>query len=383
MVHKYINRKLESNIAELSGKYPILTILGPRQSGKTTLLRHMLPDVDYVSLESPDIRSAIRRDPRGFLDKYKRKRVIIDEFQRIPELASYLQEYADLYYNMGQIFITGSQQFNMMKDVSQSLAGRTIILRLLPFSLAELKNTHHFDTPEEAMIHGFYPAIYDRKLKNTDWYPSYIETYLERDIRQLLRIGNLDKFLYFIKMLAGRAGQLTNMNNISIEVGITQPTARKWYSILKESQIVFSLQPYHKNINKRMIKTPKVYFVDTGLLCFLLDIHTEMDLEIHPLRSFIFENFVISEYYKSRFYSDGPMPELYFFRDKSGHEVDLIIQHKGKLKLIEIKYSRTIQKSHFRHLEYLEKLLDIYSSSVFFAGEAKLPQVMDWSELIG
>lgn len=383
MVRQYIHRGLETKIARLAEKYPIITLLGPRQSGKTTLLQYLLPHVDYVTLESPDVRSAIRQDPRGFLDRHKSKSVIIDEFQRIPELVSYLQEYADSYYGMGQVYLTGSQQFNLMKDVSQSLAGRTSILRLLPLTLEELRQHYSFDEPEDVMVKGFYPAIYDRELESADWYPSYIETYLERDVRQLLQAGNLDKFVNFIKLLSGRAGQLANMNTISIEAGITQPTAKRWFSILKESQIVFSLQPYHSNINKRIVKTPKVYFVDTGLLCFLLDVHTKGHLSVHPLRSFIFENFVISEFYRSRFYTDGAMPELYFFRDKSGREVDLVIQHSGITHLLEIKYTRTVQKDHFRQLRYLERIMDIRFSSVLYAGgESPLPGVLSWADLL-
>ncbi len=380
MLKDYIPRKLEHNIARLTKKFPIITILGPRQSGKTTLLQQKFPDYNYITLESPDTRAAVLNDPRGFLDQYINDPIIIDEFQRIPELTSYLQEYADAHYSMGQVFLTGSQQYNIAEKVSQSLVGRTAILKLLPFSLEEIQSSFPSVRLEKMLLRGSYPAVFDRDIAPSEWYPSYVESYLERDVRQLIRIGNLDTFILFLKILAGRAGHLLNLNNVGIEVGISQPTARQWLSILLDSQLIFLLQPFHRNINKRLIKTAKLYFSDTGLLCFLLGIRSENDLNTHPLRSSVFENFIISEFYKYNHY----LPEansLLFYRDKSGREVDLITEKADTLNLYEIKYSKTIHKNHFRHLRYLSNHIPVHKTAVIYAGNQLLPNVLGWESL--
>lgn len=381
MIKKYINRKLEKRVEKLSEKYPIITILGPRQSGKTTMLRQMYPDYHYVTLESPDTRLMVQNDPRGFLLQYKNKPIIIDEFQRFPELTSYLQEYADSVYEMGQIFLTGSQQFNISEKISQSLAGRTGILKLLPLSLQEIINVYPILTLEEMMIKGSYPAIYDRDMTHLEWYPSYVETYLERDIRQLVNVGNLDKFLLFLGLLAGRTGQLLNMNNVSIEAGITQPTAKQWLSILLTSQLTFILQPLHKNINKRMIKTPKLYFTDTGLLCHLLRIRSLSDLQVHPLRSSIFENFIVSEFYKYKFYNQQSDYNMLYYRDTAGREVDLIIEQASDIKLFEIKYTHTLRHDFYKHMKYVQNKIPIKSADVIYAGHQRFPDVLNWSDM--
>ncbi len=380
MLKDYIPRKLELNIARLAKKFPIVTILGPRQSGKTTLLQQKFPDYDYITLESPDTRTAVLNDPRGFLDQYKNNQIIIDEFQRIPELTSYLQEYADAYYSMGQVFLTGSQQYNIAENVSQSLVGRTAILKLLPFSLEEIQSSFPSVSLENRLLRGSYPAVFDRDIAPGEWYPSYVETYLERDVRQLIRIGNLDTFILFLKILAGRASHLLNLNNVGTEVGISQPTARQWLSILLDSQLTFLLQPFHRNINKRLIKTAKLYFSDTGLLCFLLGIRSENDLNTHPLRSSVFENLIISEFYKYNHYSPE-INNLLFYRDKSGREVDLITEKADILNLYEIKYSKTIQQNHFRHLQYLSNQIPVHKTAVIYAGNQQFPNVLGWESL--
>ncbi len=381
MVKSYINREIEKSVKRLSSKYPIITILGPRQSGKTTLLKQMYPDYTYVTLESPDNRLMVQNDPRGFLNQYKDKPLIIDEFQRYPDLTSYLQEYADSVYTMGQIYLTGSQQFEINEKISQSLAGRTGILKLLPLSLAEIKTKYSVKSLEETMLKGSYPAIFDRGIKHNEWYPSYIETYIERDIRQLININNLDKFLIFIRLVAGRTGQLLNMNNISIEAGISQPTAKQWLSILLASQLIFTLQPIHKNLNKRLVKTPKLYFSDTGLLCYFLGIRSSNDLLTHPLRGAVFENFVISEYYKHK-YNNQLDYNLLFFRDSSGREVDLLLEHATTYELFEIKYSQTIRPDYFKHMQYVAKSISTLSSQVIYAGEQEFNNVLNWQDLI-
>ena len=379
MVNRYIVRDLENAIRRLSNKYPIITVLGPRQSGKTTLLKQLFPDHHYVTLEAPDVRIAIQNDPRGFLNEYKRDPLIIDEFQRFPDLTSYLQEYADEYYDMGQLLLTGSQQYQIGESVSQSLAGRTAILKLLPLSLGEIARQYPPDNLEDTLFRGSYPAVFDRQLEPLDWYPSYVETYLERDVRQLLQIGNLDRFVLFLKILAGRAGQLLNLNNLGREVGISQPTARQWLSILQASQLVFTLKPLHRNVNQRMLKTPKLYFSDTGLLCYLLGIQAPGDLPKHPQGGAIFENFVISEFEKFK-YAVRPL-SLLFFRDKLGREVDLIIEQGEKLDLFEIKYSHTIKEDHYRHMKYIAGHTSIESMSVIYMSDQRLPKVTGWKKL--
>lgn len=381
MVKKYIKRDLEKGIKQLSKKFPIITVVGPRQSGKTTLLRHIFPDYVYVTLESPDIRSSIQNDPRGFLEKNKMNNLIIDEFQRFSELTSYLQEYADDSYKMGQVMLTGSQQYNIIEKVSQSLAGRTAILKLLPLSLKELSREYSLPDLETLIVSGFYPAIYDRNISPQEWYPSYVETYIERDVQQLINIGNIDTFLLFITLLAGRTGQLLNMNNVGIEAGVSQPTAKQWFSILKANQLIFTLRPIHRNINKRLVKTPKLYFSDTGLLVYLLGIRSSKDLETHPLRGAIFENFVISEFFKYNYGKIDNNYNLLFYRDKRGREVDLIIEQGTDLNLFEIKYSHTFRTDFFRHLNYLSNELTIKSSSIILAGDHQLPNVFSWREL--
>jgi len=379
MVKAYINRNIEKDVAELSKKFPIITILGPRQSGKTTLLKEMYPDYAYVTFESPDTRMMVQNDPRGFLTQYENAPLIIDEFQRYPDITSYLQEFADSKYKMGQVYLTGSQQFEITEKVSQSLAGRTGILKLLPLSLNEISSQYPVSSLEEIMLKGSYPAIYDRKMKMQQWYPSYVETYIERDIRQIINIKNLDKFLVFIGLLAGRTGQLLSMNSVSIEAGITQPTAKQWLSILLASQLTFTLQPLYKNLNKRMVKTPKLYFTDTGLLCYLLGIRSISDLQTYPLRGAVFENFIISEFYKN----NNPLDyKMLFYRDNGGREIDLILEQSGKYKLYEIKYSHTIRPDYFKHMKYMEKAIEVESSEVIYAGKQKFPNVLSWHDLI-
>jgi len=377
----YIKRELEELILRLAGKFPIITVLGPRQSGKTTLLKHLYPSYAYVTLEAPDVRLRVQADPRGFLDQYKNEPLIIDEFQRFPDLVSYLQEYADAHYQMGQVFLTGSQQYEIAEKVSQSLAGRTAILKLLPLSLAEITNKFPLNNLGEMMFRGSYPAVYHRKLNPSDWYPSYVETYLERDVRKLLQIGNLDKFALFLHLLAGRAGQLMNLNNLSREAGITQPTARQWFSILQASQLIFSLKPLHRNINKRILKTPKLYFNDTGMLCYLLGLSSVKELRGHPLVSAIFENFVISEFVKFNSTASAVNLKLLYYRDKNGREVDFILERGNELDLFEIKYTHTIRQSHFKHLKFVAEKTETLSQSVIYAGELRLPNVIGWKEL--
>ncbi|MBU0987141.1 MAG: ATP-binding protein, partial [Proteobacteria bacterium] len=339
-------------------EYPVVAIVGPRQSGKTTLSRYMFPDHKYLSMENLDIRHMAQDDPRGFLDDYG-KNLILDEIQRVPALFSYLQQRVDLDETPASYVLTGSQQFLLMEKITQSLAGRIVTFQLYPFSCSELyeagpdKNIDSIFKIKPGYIKdgqdidifktiftGMYPRIHDKKLDARKWIENYILTYIERDIRSLVNVDNLKLFEDFLKTCASMSGQLINYTSISNNIGISQPTVKKWMSLLETSGILFVLAPHHKNIKKRMVKTPKLYFTDTGVLSFLLSIRSPDELTGHPLFGNIFETFVISELYK-RVYHTGEKPSFYFYRDKTGHEVDLIVDIGPKLLPIEIKASKT------------------------------------------
>ena len=350
-----INRKLLPVLIKFSRQFPIIWIAGPRQSGKTTLAKMAFPEYRYVSLEDLDNRSFALNDPRGFLRQYPGK-VIIDEVQKCPELLSYLQTHVDSVGEMGQFILAGSQQFTLAKGISQSLAGRVALITLLPLSLPEL---FEFDAPEldsvefktaesvraavieDVLIKGMYPAIYSRTADFTMWYSSYYATYLERDIRELTAVHNLDLFDKFVRLCAARSGSLINYAEIANVSGIAMPTVKAWISLLRTSGIIELLQPYSGNLSKRLIKSPKLYFIDTGLLCYLLRITSVLQLVNHPLKGNIFETFMVSEFYKS-FLFRGEIPPLYFWRDSKGVEVDIVIERAGKLFPVEIKSAETI-----------------------------------------
>lgn len=353
-----IRRNLETSIRIYSSQYPVVAIVGPRQSGKTTLARYMFPDHKYLSLENLDIRHMAQDDPRGFLDDYG-KNIILDEIQRVPYLFSYLQEKVDLDESPASYVLTGSQQFILMEKITQSLAGRIITFQLYPFSFNELygaKPDKNIDSifkikkkdikgVEKIDIYrmiftGMYPRIHDKKLDARKWIENYILTYIERDIRSLVNVDNLKLFEDFLKICASMSGQLINYTSISNSIGVSQPTVKKWLSLLETSGILFVLPPHYKNFKKRIVKTPKLYFTDTGVLSFLLSIRNPDELISHPLWGNIFETFIISELYK-RVYHTGEKPSFYFWRDKTGNEIDLIVDIGSKLLPIEIKASKT------------------------------------------
>jgi hypothetical protein len=336
----------------------VIAIVGPRQSGKTTLARHLFPDYAYLSLENIDLRHAAQDDPRGFLDDHG-PHVILDEIQRAPDLFSYLQERVDSHDAPAQYILTGSQQFLLMQSVSQTLAGRIATFKLFPFTLPELFRLRP-DTDIESifsiktkdppygdggklhdMIHtGMYPRIHDKKLTAPKWLENYVLTYIERDIRTLINVENLRTFENFLKICASFSGQLVNYASLANAIGISQPTVKKWLSLLETSGIILLLPPHHKNFAKRLIKSPKLYFIDTGLVCFLLSIRTPAELKSHPLFGSIFETFVVSELYK-RISHIGEIPPLFFWRDQTGNEIDLIVEIGGELLPVEIKSSKT------------------------------------------
>ncbi|RME64828.1 MAG: ATP-binding protein, partial [Nitrospirae bacterium] len=307
-----IKRHLEPKLIELARTFPVVTVTGPRQSGKTTLVKWAFPEYDYVSLEDPDEREFATEDPRGFLRRFS-KGVVFDEVQKTPHLLSYIQGIVDSNPKAGQFILTGSNQFRLLNKISQSLAGRTAILYLLPFSFREILGYPPEDpctlktkkinpqgwSLEEVLFKGFYPPIHDRSLPPHAWLSGYHQTYIERDVREVLNIGNLDTFHRFIRLCATRAGQLLNLSSLAVDAGISHTTARTWLSVLQASFILYTLQPHFANFSKRIIKTPKLYFYDTGLLCYLLRIRTPEELMTHPMKGHIFENFIITEFYKA------------------------------------------------------------------------------------
>jgi predicted AAA+ superfamily ATPase len=350
-----ITRALALKLKSLFLKFPVVSVVGPRQSGKTTLVKNVFPRSDYVSLEDQDTREFALKDPRGFLATYP-KSVIIDEAQRAPELFSYIQSAVDRRNKPGQFILTGSQNLLLHSRVSQTLAGRVAILKLLPLAMAELKNSRYEQSQSESyLIKGFYPRLYDQRIKPADWYPNYIQTYVERDIRLIKNISDLATFQKFVKMCAGRIGQILNLSSLGNDCGISHNTARAWLAILEASYLVFLLEPYHKNFNKRLVKMPKLYFYDTGLACSLLGIRNKSQLSTHYLKGALFESFILSEMFKDRF-NQGREPGYYYWRDKVGHEIDCIAETSGGVRPIEIKSGSTVTDDYFSGLKYWAKL---------------------------
>lgn len=346
-------RHLKSHLIRLSKQYPVVTLTGPRQSGKTTLCKMSFPKMKYVSLENPDKREYAITDPRGFLQEY-RDGVIIDEIQKAPELPSYIQGIVDENNKNGLFILTGSQNLALTQTVSQSLAGRTATLTLLPFSTGEIEDVIQTKTIDELLVNGFYPRIYDHNLNPTEALQSYLDTYVDRDVRQLKNIHDIHLFHKFLKLCAGRAGQIVNLSALGNEVGISHTMVRQWLSILEATYIITLLPPYFKNFSKRVIKTPKLYFYDVGLASLLLGIHEPAQMSRDPLRGSLFENMVIIDFLKNRFNTSKPN-DLYYFRDSKGNEVDLLLSHKGKLIPIEIKSASTFSPSFLKGIRYFEE----------------------------
>jgi len=384
----YIKREMENKLKPAAESFPVVAILGPRQSGKTTLARAVFPDKKYVSLEAPDTRSLAQEDPRGFLATYSGG-AIIDEIQNVPELFSYIQVMVDERKINGDFILTGSQNFLLHERVSQSLAGRVSILSLLPLSIAEL--AAHDDLPEDyvpLMMKGLYPRVHkEDEIDDREWYRSYIQTYLERDVRSLKNVNDLGAFQTFVRVCAGRTGQLLNLSALANDCGITYNTAKSWLSVLEASFIVHLLRPHHRNFNKRLTKRPKLHFLDTGLACNLIGISTKEELEVSTLRGPLFESLIISELLKHSL-NRGMAPNYYFWRDKLGHEVDCLIDAAGKLTPIEIKSGRTISKDYFKELKYWNDLAERphEDSFVVYGGTEKQTRsagkVLGWQDVL-
>ncbi len=340
-------RLITPTLQRLATSFPVLAITGPRQSGKTTLARAQFANKPYVSLEDPSERDFANEDPRGFLARFTHG-AVFDEAQRWPDLFSHLQGMVEANRQPGRFILTGSQQFGLLAGVTQSLAGRVGMTRLLPLAGPEIPAITNGQLDlDNAMLIGGYPALHTQAIQPADWFASYIATYVERDVRQVLNIQNLPTFQRFLRLCAGRTGQLLNINALASEAGITANTAKSWLSVLQSSDLIHLLPPYFRNFGKRLVKTPKLYFLDTGLACWLLGIRSEDVLSLHPMRGALFENWVIGEFIKAR-YNQGQPADLYFWRDNNGLEADLIFEQGGKLQMVEIKSGQTITSDTIR-----------------------------------
>jgi predicted AAA+ superfamily ATPase len=352
---KFIQRQIAPIIKAQKSKFPVLALTGPRQSGKTTLLRELFSDYRYVSLENPNIRSFALDDPIGFLNQYDQK-VIFDEVQRVPELFSYIQGRVDESKMMGQYILSGSQNFHLLNSITQTLAGRVALFKLLPLDFTELKQPGLLASSyTQAAIKGFYPAIFDRDIDPVIFYANYIQTYIEKDVTELMNIKDLKLFRTFLSLCAGRAGQLLNFSAIANECDISHNTAKAWLSILESSYIVFFLQPYHQNFNKRLIKSPKLYFYDTGLLTHLLGIRTAEELEENRLKGHIFENMILAEYQKQNHHLYLHL-DYYFWQDSNAREVDLLMKKGQGFSIFEIKATQTISTALFKEMDRFEEI---------------------------
>lgn len=344
-----IKRNATQTILRLCQGFPVVAVTGPRQSGKTTLARAVFPDKPYVSLEDPDVRTFADDDPRSFLARYP-DGAILDEVQRCPELFSYLQGVVDADGRMGLFLLTGSQQFGLFSNITQSLAGRVGMVQLLPFGYGELHRADRAPADvETAIFMGSYPPLYDRPVTPADWYLAYVATYVERDLHQLIQVRDLKAFQLFLRMCAARTGQLLNLSALANDCGIAHNTAKAWLSVLEASYIIFFLQPHYRNFGKRLTKSPKLYFYDTGLVSWLLGIQSPEQITIHALRGALFETWVVAELMKGRF-NRGLASNLYFWRDSTGNEVDVLAEQGERLLPIEIKAGRTLASDAFASL---------------------------------
>jgi predicted AAA+ superfamily ATPase len=381
-----IPRQAQQAATRLARGFPVVAITGPRQAGKTTLARDLFPQHAYVSLEDPEQRSFALEDPRGFLARF-RGGVILDEVQRCPQLFSYLQGVVDERPVMGQFVLTGSQQFGLQSAISQSLAGRVGLLQLLPFSMAELAQAGRL--PEDLdtlLLTGGYPPLYDRDLSPDLWFPSYVATYVERDVRQMLAVRDLDRFQRFVRLCAARSGQLLNLSSLASDAGISHVTAREWLTVLEASYLVLRLPPYHSNFGKRLVKTPKLYFLDVALAAWLLGIRDRDAISIHAQRGALFETLVVSEFVKMRFHAAQPI-DLYFWRDNVGLEVDLLFEIGNALQAIECKSGSTFASDWLASLNRWQSLTSSTSRApwIVYGGsdsyQRQGAQVLSWRDL--
>jgi uncharacterized protein len=359
-----IRRKVENILLEMAKHFPVISLTGPRQSGKTTLAKTVFKDYSYVNLENIQNRQFALDDPRGFIRQYKEE-VIIDEAQYAPDLFSYIQETVDENRINGRFILIGSRNFLLSQSISQSLAGRTAVFTLYPFSYSEIKETDYGTSDlDELIANGLYPAIYSENLDPVYWYLSYINTYIERDVRNILNVSNLSDFQRFLKICASRTAQIVNLSSLAAEIGISHPTVKSWISVLEGSHIIYLLQPYFRNFGKRLIKSPKLYFLDTGLVCSLLGITGKDQVRNHFMKGALFENFIITELIKERSNQFLP-PNLWFWRDNVGNEIDCIQQDGDTLKLIEIKSGETVNQGWFKSFGYFDRVETEFQKKYF------------------
>ena len=345
------DRDLGPAVLTMATQYPVVTIMGPRQSGKTTLVKALFPEKPYVNLEAPDIRGLAIADPRAFLNQFPNG-VILDEIQRAPELLSYIQPIVDETQEQGRYILTGSHQLQLHAAIAQSLAGRTALLNLYPLTISELTKAEFNLTLDEQLYHGFYPRIYQQGLNPTQAYRDYYSTYVERDVRQLIHLKDVTLFEKFMRLCAGRIGSLLDLTSLGNDVGVSSHTITHWLSILEASYLIVRLQPFFNNKSKRLIKSPKLYFTDVGLACYLLHIEEPKQLARDPLRGFLFENMVIMELMKAR-YNANKKPNLYFYRDHHQNEVDALLVSGDKYTAIEIKSAETFTPEFVKGLQRL------------------------------
>ena len=364
-----IKRDISDEFELLLTEYPVVTLLGPRQAGKTTLAKGLLETYQYCNLEAPETRELAADDPKGFLAQLN-ERVILDEIQRLPELLSYIQVIVDENPQNGQFVLTGSHQLAVREAIGQSLAGRTSILNLYPFSINELSAANiSFKTAAEYIFQGFLPRIYDHNQRPTQAYSNYYQTYVERDVRQLINLKDVALFEKFIKLLAGRVGQLMDYSSLGNDVGVSVKTIKEWLSILEASFVVYKLSPYFENFGKRAVKSPKYYFMDTGLLCFLLGIENPNQVSRDPLIGQLFENLIVMECVKTRL-NNGKLPNLYFYRDSNGNEVDILFQNGRELTAIEVKSSATYRSAQLKGLKRIKALSsNVTKTYMVYAGD--------------
>jgi predicted AAA+ superfamily ATPase len=380
-----IQRAANQKIKQLAKKFPAVGLLGPRQSGKTTLAKELFPKKPYISFENQDNVLLATKDPRAFLSKYKTG-AIFDEVQRVPQLLSYLQGIIDAQPNkVGLFIITGSQNLLLLESISQTLAGRIAFIHLLPFSYTELENSKYGkQSLNKLILNGGYPRLYDRKINPTDYYPNYLLTYVERDVRQIKNINNLALFQRFLKICASRVGQEVNYTSISNDTGVDQKTVISWFGILEASFIAFRLQPFYNNLGKRLTQMPKLYFYDTGLCCSLLELETESHVNTHPLRGALFENLIILELLKARF-NNGQRSNLYYWRDRTGNEIDVLIDQSSQVIPVEIKTATTFNGDYLKGINYWKKInTAIKHSFVVYTGKSSAidnTNILNWKEI--
>lgn len=373
-------RLLQDKLLKLANDFPVVTLIGPRHSGKTTLVRESFPNKPYVNFEDPEVRLLAHEDPRGLFKRYP-EGAIFNEIQRVPELLSYIQVIVDEKQMKGMFILTGSHQLLLHHNVTQSLAGRTVLLTLLPMSIEELKLSS-IDLPvDDYLLKGFYPRVYKDYLDPTITYKSYLQTYIERDVREISAIKDLTQFQRFLKLCAGRIGQVLNMESLGNDLGLSGATIREWLSILEASFVIMRLQPYFENFGKRVIKSPKLYFIDVGMAAYLLGIESIGQMERDPLRGNLFENLVVMELVKAR-YNIGRDPHLYYFRDSQQNEIDIIYKQADQLVPIEVKSSATFNRSFLQRLMYFKKIAGerCPKGYVIYAGEQE-QSIHDWSML--